>query len=357
MSETAKPSARRGWALHAKLVGVGAVLIVPVLALDLACLGPSSGGFFQLDFRGLLVGAYVALYVVHSLLATGFVALGAGRSKGVALAAHGASICALVAAAAIWSLVSAAQSDAYYEEAERERAEAIERAPGELALVEWSFDADPSSPQVELTLEATTAGRVELESAFVSGLSGRFYEYRGRDVAAGERVSFRAGHSDSGDEPTRDLVEVRWTSATSESEVSMAFCHPDCPVEGETSVDGIYTDVRRPMPEPMRRPAPVGCGEGSPIVACEALLDSSVRHDASLIVPQEALRSERWALELCPGVVQALEFQADPPRDVERLCEGRETCQLRVCGAVDPEQSAHPSGLPPFTIYAIELHE
>ena len=253
MSERAKPLSRPGWALHAKLVGVGATLIVPIVALDLACLGPATGGFIQLDFRGFLIGAYLALFVTHSLLATAFVALGRGRSWGAALAGHGASIAAMVVAGTVWMAWSAAESDAYYEQAERERARAIERAPRELALLEWSYDAHHDPPRVELTVEARAAGRVELESAFVGGVSGRFYEYDGHQVAAGERVSFSARHSDSGDEPTRDLVELRWIGEGSESEVSIAFCHPGCPAQDEPSVDGIYADVRREMPSPMTR--------------------------------------------------------------------------------------------------------
>lgn len=92
-----------GWKVHAVLLGIGAFLALPILALDLLFLGPSGGGWISLDFRGFAIGAYLVLWLSESLLATIVVAIGRGRSVGLTIVAHVlASIAVVLVLAGLW---------------------------------------------------------------------------------------------------------------------------------------------------------------------------------------------------------------------------------------------------------------
>lgn len=68
-----QPNAQRtapagSWQLHWRLVGGGALLALPVLFLDLSCLAPRVGAYF--DLRGLVIVSYVVLWFIEAVLAT-----------------------------------------------------------------------------------------------------------------------------------------------------------------------------------------------------------------------------------------------------------------------------------------------
>lgn len=76
-------AAAKSWQLHWRIVGGGALLALPVLLLDLSCLAPGVGGYF--DFRGLLIVSYLVLWFIEAVLATILLGWTGGRNT---LAAH-----------------------------------------------------------------------------------------------------------------------------------------------------------------------------------------------------------------------------------------------------------------------------
>ena len=70
------PRWRRQWWTVGALLALG----LPVLAIDLALLGPHPGGWISLDLRGLLVGAWLALVLVDAAVTSVLVGVTRGRA-------------------------------------------------------------------------------------------------------------------------------------------------------------------------------------------------------------------------------------------------------------------------------------
>ncbi len=223
----------------------GLALLVPVVAVDLTFFGPSHGGWIALDFRGLLIGAYVIAVGTELALSSLALALFARRDAAVVLA-HGLALVVMASACGLYWFVEERRDEAAYEEAERIYEAARRAAPDEVAIVRWRRLQDTEPAAIELTVRAAVSGR--FSAGYVQQAVTYVYLSESATLSAGQEVTLTLsvdrdverdleGAADRG-----DYVHAAWTSDG--PRIPMRFCRPAC---GD---DGLDDSVVLALPDP-----------------------------------------------------------------------------------------------------------
>lgn len=233
-----------GWKVHAVLLGIGAFLALPILALDLMFLGPTGSGWIDLDFRGFAIGGYLVLWLSESLLATIVVAIGRGRSVGLTIVAHVlASIAVVLVLAGLW-VADEVSSEARYRDHIADVARQREVARTELRVVSWGPVAGSDPPRVRVTVESTVPGEVTIEAVESPSVPARGYQSDLVELAAGSpSVVEIESYSDREPGPAgRDRIRLRWTASARAYPIYLEACRPLC-VPGSEMYDEAATDL------------------------------------------------------------------------------------------------------------------
>ncbi len=218
-----------GWRPHAVFVMLGAALALPVLGLDLAFLGPSHGGWISLDFRGWLIGAYLAFWMSETVLSTLLVALGRARSAGVVIGAHLAAVALIVLAVIAVVLVVQRRDEAEAAEIDAQIAELTERAADQVRVVAWHRVGEGESLRPVLTFESSASGDLYVNGFGAPDLPNVSYTSNRVALTAGERreVTLEPGAERYDDDPPGEArLAASWT--TGDLTVELTFCHPAC---------------------------------------------------------------------------------------------------------------------------------
>ena len=152
------------WSRQIRLLIILALLAIPIGLADYALLGPSGGGWISLDFRGLLIGAYLLFLLVHTAVSSLGLKVFHQRFWTTQLFSAVASLVLLIAGVSLYYQMEDRQSRVRYEQQRAERAKRY----NVLQLEAWHFKPDrENATTIEVVVRTSESGR------FACGAYGR----------------------------------------------------------------------------------------------------------------------------------------------------------------------------------------